>query len=360
MASGFITRLLRGSALALLCAGLLGSAQAALFARSSLDLQAESRAAAAEGKQLAVFMTLPDCPGCLDMERNVHPVPAVEKAFGQKFRTVRIDISANDKLIDPAGRVTTPSAFAERLRAVATPSYAFFGKDGQTLYRFTGTLDARGFRQLGDYVLAARYEQRPFVAPPRQTAGQPALRLHAELPAATLPQHPEFTLAATDGKTRHLSDFRGLAVALTVGYTQCPDVCPTTLAELKAAVEALPLHLRGQVQVLFATLDPERDGLPLLKEYADAFRPEGGRPILGLRGNAAETSNLIRQLQLVADKQPSASMGYTLDHTAGVFLFAADGRLLGLSPYGQRIDRLSSDLATLAGAARPHSPLAHH
>ncbi|UCV05650.1 SCO family protein [Dechloromonas denitrificans] len=350
-----------GLALALLALGTpAGPANAALFARTTTDLQAEVRAAAAEGKQLAVFLTLPDCPGCLEMERQVHAVPAIEKAFKRKFRTVSIDISTSDSLVDPAGRPSTPAAFAQRLRAVATPSYAFFNRDGQVLYRFTGTLDQNGFRQLADYVSSARYEQRPFVAPARQAAHATNLRLNAEPPTATVPLHPEFKLAATDGQTHRLADFRGLGVALAVGYTQCPDVCPTTLAELKAAVEALPPALKSQVQVLFATLDPERDAIPLLKDYATAFRPDGGRPILGLRGDAAETKNLIRQLQLVADKQPSASMGYTLDHTAGIFLFDADGRLLGLSPYGQPLKQLAADLASIAADASRRRQLAQH
>ena len=112
------------------------------------------------------------------------------------------------------------------------------------------------------------------------------------------------------------------------------------------------------MQILFVTLDPERDNLALLTEYAEAFRPNGGRPILGLRGDAKQTADFIRQLQLVADKQPSASMGYTLDHTAGIFLFAPDGRLLGLSPYGQPLKDLAADLKTIAADAR--SSAAHH
>jgi len=335
------------------------AAQAALFARSTNDLQAEARAAGAEGRQLAVFLTLPDCPGCREMDERVHGVPTLEKSFNRKFRSVRIDISRTEPLIDPAGRATTPAAFAQRLRAVATPSHAFFSAKGETLFRHTGTLDAKGFRQLTSYVAEQRYEQQPFVEPARQEA---ALGLNAEAVAPTLPARPDFALAATDGKTRSLADFRGVAVALAVGYTQCPDVCPTTLAEMKAAVEALPAGLRPQVQLLFATLDPERDGLPLLKEYAAAFKPAGGRPILGLRGNPAQTAALIGQLQLVAEKQPSASMGYTLDHTAGIFLFDARGRLLGLSPYGQPLAKLSRDLAVIATDAQAtrHQHLAQH
>jgi len=330
-------------------------AQAALFERAPSDLQAEVRAAAAEGKQLAVFLTLPDCPGCLEMERTVHRNATLEKRFARKFRSVRLDIAQSAAIIDPAGRKVAPGDFAKRLRAVATPSFAFFDGQGNTLYRYTGTLDVGGLRELGNFVASAAYEAKPF-APPVARRSEPAL--FADPPALTLPRQPDFTLVGTDGRPHRLADFRGVAVALAVGYTQCPDVCPTTLAELQAAVEALPGGQRQQIQVLFATLDPERDSLAILKEYADAFRPKGGRPILGLRGNPAQTADLIRQLQLVADKQPSASMGYTLDHTAGVFLFDARGRLLGLSPYGQPLAKLSRDLASLAG--RTAQSLAQH
>lgn len=330
-------------------------AEAALFERTASDLQAEVRAARAEGRQLAVFLTLPDCPGCLEMERSVHRDAALEKRFGRYFRSIRLDIAQAGTIIDPLGRNVTVSDFAKRLRAIATPSFVFFDGQGNTLYRYTGTLDIGGLRELGNFVASAAYEEKPF-APPVARRSEPAL--FADSPALTLPRQPDFALAGTDGRPRRLADFRGVAVALAVGYTQCPDVCPTTLAELQAAVEALPSGQRQQIQVLFATLDPERDSLAILKEYADAFRPRGGRPILGLRGNPAQTADLIRQLQLVADKQPSASMGYTLDHTAGVFLFDAQGRLLGLSPYGQPLDKLSRDLASLAG--RTAQSLAQH
>lgn len=343
----------------LLTVGMAPASHAALFTGTTADLQAEAQAAGRQGKLLAVFLTMPDCPGCLEMERNVHPDPATEKAFGKRFRTVQLDIVETRAIVDARGQSTTPTQLALRLRAVATPSYAFFDARGQVLYRYTGTLDKAGFRQLANYVDKGEYENRPFSPPPRQTAkgGASNPRLHAAAPAPTVPIRPDFTLAATDGKTYRPADFRGLAVALTVGYTQCPDVCPTTLAELKAAVEALPSNLRQQVQVLFVTLDPERDSLALLAEYADAFKPAGGRTILGLRGDTRQTADLIRQLQLVADKQPSASMGYTLDHTAGVFLFAPDGRLLGLSPYGQPLKDLAADLKTIAADARQS---AHH
>jgi protein SCO1/2 len=342
---------------AVVLAGLLPAmAQAALFDRLPTDFQAEAKAAGQEGKQLAVFMTLPDCPGCLEMERTVLREVASEKAFSRQYRGVRLDLADTREITDPAGRKTSVADFANRLHVFATPSFVFFNPKGEVLFRYTGTLDAAGLKRLAAYVAAGEYEKRPFTPPRRSIVrGEAsAAKLYADPPAATLPQHPEFQLAGTDGQEHRMANFLGTGVALAVGYTQCPDVCPTTLAELKAAVESLPADQRQHVQILFATLDPERDGIPLLRDYADAFRPKDGRPILGLRGNPEQTAALVRQLQLVAEKQPSASMGYTLDHTAGIFLFDATGRLLGLSPYGQPLNKLGSDLASIANHQSTH------
>ena len=341
---------LRQVAAALIILLASGGSHAALFARTADNLQREAEAAHADGKQLAIVLTLPDCPGCLEMERTVYRDRRTEKLIAGRFRTVRLDLSLATPIIDAMGRTTMVENFARRLRAVATPSFLFFAGDGSFLYRYTGTLDQTGLRDLADYVARAKFEEFPF-APRDAARGNSAAdkdgALHASPPAGNLPLYPEFALAASDGRERRLADFRGQVVALSVGYTQCPDVCPTTLIELKAAVEGLPPTLRRQVQVLFATVDPDRDGLAMLKEYVAAFSPTSGRPVLGLRGSAEATARLISQLQLVAEKRPSGSAGYTVDHTAGVFLFDANGRLRGLAPFGQSVTALRSDLAHL-------------
>lgn len=149
---------------------LFSQADAALFERTSADLQKEVRAAGQDGKQLAIFLTLADCPNCLEMERTVHTNGALEQAFSRQFRSVRLDISDASPLTAPSGKSSTAFDLARSLHAVATPSFAFFGKDGQVLYRYTGTLDAAGLRSLGRYVAREEYERRPFV-PPRRVAG---------------------------------------------------------------------------------------------------------------------------------------------------------------------------------------------
>ena len=324
-------------------------ARDALFSREATDLQAEAQAARAEGKRLAVAFTLPDCPGCREMERTVFQDPGVTARFSRQYRSVKLDLGRSEPINDPQGQRAPAADFARKLGAFATPSFAFFDGRGDFLYRFTGTLSATDFKRLGQYVAQARYEQRPFAA--TQVASTP--RHKADLPSAALPRQPEFLLADTTGRVRRLADFRGRAVALAVGYSQCPDVCPTTLAELKAAVEALPAARRGQVQVLFVTLDPERDSAALLKDYVAAFHPQGGRPFLGLWGGQVATADFIQELQLVAERQPSESLGYTLDHSAGIYLFDKSGALRGLSPYGQPVSALAADLGQLAGEAGP-------
>lgn len=336
---------------------------APLFATSSNDLAAEAAAARREGRRLVVAFTLPDCPGCLEMGREVFPDPATRAAFARRFHTVQVDLAASAPLVGPDGQPWNRVEFAQSLHAYATPSFAFFDDQGALLYRHTGTLDRAEFLRLGDYVASAAYEERPFVpgqaSAPQSTAGKTPkgtgtpLALRADAPDPSLPRHPQFRLTDSQGQSRHLSDFRGRVVALAVGYTRCPDVCPTTLSSLKAALEALPERLRRRVQVIFATLDPERDSAALLADYTAAFAPRGGLPFLGLRGNPEETQALIRQLSLVAEKRPAPGMDYTLDHTAGIFLIDAQGKLQGLAPYDGALADLRADLATLAAGAQP-------
>lgn len=148
------------------------TAHAALFERSTANLQDEAQAAARDGKLLAVLLTLPDCPGCIEMARRVHADPATAKALARQFRTARLDIASPAPIADANGATTSGPELARRLKAVATPSYAFFDGRGHFLYRYTGTLDAATFRKLGSYVARGDYEQRPF-------DGRPAADRHA-------------------------------------------------------------------------------------------------------------------------------------------------------------------------------------
>ncbi len=133
----------------------------------------------------------------------------------------------------------------------------------------------------------------------------------------------DFALADAAGQPRTLADYRGKAVALFFGYTQCPDVCPTTLAALAEATRSLGADA-ARVQVLFVTVDPERDTPALLAAYVPAFDPR----FVGLRGDAAATERTAREFKVIYQKVPGAAPDrYTMDHSAGTYLFDPAGRL---------------------------------
>lgn len=346
-------------------------------AGASLDLAREAAAARAEGKRLVLYFELPDCPGCARMKREVFPDPRVRADFGRRYRTVRVALPGESgalgaTLTDPQGQRVGASQLADRYRVLGTPAFVFF--DGADfLYRHVGPLDATDFRALGRFVDTAAYEREPFAEyrakqRPRLLAGlgkagppPPTAVLNAAPAPEAAYAFALREVGIAGAPLRRLADYRGKVVALAVGYTQCPDVCPTTLAELKAALAALP-GLSGlggaaqDVQVLFATLDPDRDTPALLGEYVRAFAPR----FAALRGDARQTAAFIRDFGLVAERQPSETLGYTLDHTAGIFLIDRQGRVRGLSPYGQPVELLAADLAALAreGRVRGAQPLA--
>ncbi len=150
----------------------------------------------------------------------------------------------------------------------------------------------------------------------------------------------DFRLTDQNGKTRTLADFRGKAVVIFFGYTQCPDFCPTTLSELAAAMKELGADA-GRVQVLFVTVDPERDTREVLAHYVPAFDPS----FLGLYGDAAATAEVAKEFKIIYQKQPGREPGsYTLDHSAGTYIFDPEGRLRVYETYGPGPDVYAHDL----------------
>ncbi|MBU1214139.1 MAG: SCO family protein [Gammaproteobacteria bacterium] len=152
----------------------------------------------------------------------------------------------------------------------------------------------------------------------------------------------DFSLHDPSGKAVTLADFRGKAVALFFGYIHCPDVCPTTLADMAQVMRMLGKESE-KVQVLFVTLDPERDKPELLAQYAPAFYPS----FLGLYGDAQETAQAARAFDIIYQKQATKSGSYTLDHSAGTFLIAPSGSPVLLSPFAQRPEYLAQDIRLL-------------
>lgn len=155
----------------------------------------------------------------------------------------------------------------------------------------------------------------------------------------------ELTLTDHTGKTRTLADFRGKVVVVFFGYTHCPDVCPTTLAELKVAREQLGDDGK-RVQVLFVTVDPERDTRELLANYVPAFDPS----FLGLYGDAAETARVAKEFKVFYQKAPGKTPdSYTVDHSSGSYVFDPQGHLRLLVRPGN-VSNLVADLRILLGA----------
>ena len=150
----------------------------------------------------------------------------------------------------------------------------------------------------------------------------------------------DFALVDASGAPRTLADFRGKAVVLFFGYTQCPDVCPTTMAELAQVMKRLGPDA-DRVQVLFVTVDPDRDTAALLAQYVPAFDAR----FIGLRGDAEATQRTAKEFKVIYQKQPGKTPGsYTVDHSAGTFIFDPKGRLRLFVNYGQGPDVFTHDL----------------
>jgi protein SCO1/2 len=158
----------------------------------------------------------------------------------------------------------------------------------------------------------------------------------------------DFALVDHNGKARTLADFRGKAVVIFFGYTQCPDVCPTTLSTLAEAMRRLGPDA-ARVQVLFVTIDPERDTAELLSHYVTVFDPS----FLGLSGDAEATARTAKEFKVIYQKQPGSTSGsYTMDHSAGTFMFDPEGRLRLYAGYGKDADVFVHDLTLLLQTAR--------
>jgi protein SCO1/2 len=158
----------------------------------------------------------------------------------------------------------------------------------------------------------------------------------------------DFALADHAGKPRTLADFRGKVVVLFFGYTQCPDVCPTTLSALAEAMRHLGPDA-AQVQVLFVTIDPARDTAELLSHYVTAFDPS----FLGLWGDADATARTAKEFKILYQKQPGRTPEtYTMDHSAGTFVFDGEGRLRLYVGHGQDAEFFAHDIRELMRTAK--------
>jgi len=148
-------------------------------------------------------------------------------------------------------------------------------------------------------------------------------------------------LTGHDGKPRALADFAGKAVVITFGFTHCPDICPTILADVAQAVKKLGPD-GGRVQVLFITVDPERDTREALAKYVTAFDPR----FLGLSGDAEATLRTAKEFKVFHEKRKSGDT-YTVDHSAQSFVVDSKGRLRLFVRHDRIAADLGGDLRTL-------------
>lgn len=154
----------------------------------------------------------------------------------------------------------------------------------------------------------------------------------------------DFSLIDPDGKVRTLADFKGKVVVMFFGYTQCPDICPTTLTEMQQVMTLLGPQ-SDKVQVLFVTVDPERDTAAILKQYVPSFDPR----FLGLRpADEAALEKVAKDFKIYYKRVPGTSPGsYTMDHTAGSYAFDPQGRLRLYIKHAQGPETLAHDLKEL-------------
>ena len=157
----------------------------------------------------------------------------------------------------------------------------------------------------------------------------------------------DFKLTDHTGQVRTLADYRGKVVALFFGFTQCPDICPTTLSDLAQVKQQLGTD-GDKLQVLFITLDPERDTQEVLAGFVPAFDPS----FVALRGSRAEIDQAVKDFKIFAQKVPAKEgAGYTIDHTAATYVYDSQGRIRLFVRHGQT-QSLAADVKQLLPPSR--------
>jgi len=159
----------------------------------------------------------------------------------------------------------------------------------------------------------------------------------------------QFELTDFDGRRRTLADFKGKVTAVFFGYTQCPDACPTTMAELAGIAKSLGPDA-SRLQVVFITVDPARDTAALLKNYVTNFNPS----FVALRGDDAQTKAVAKEFKVFYEKVPGKTPdSYTMDHTAGTYVFDTQGRIRLFARQNMDAAELTDDIKALLAEKTP-------
>lgn len=155
----------------------------------------------------------------------------------------------------------------------------------------------------------------------------------------------DFSLTDHTGAKRTLADYRGKVVAVFFGFTQCPDVCPTTLADMAQVKKTLGKD-GDQLQVLFITVDPERDTQQLLARFVPGFDPS----FVGLYGSPEQTAATAKEFKVFYQKVAGkTATSYSVDHTAGTYIIDREGRVRLFVRHGEKVEPIAQDLKRLMG-----------
>jgi protein SCO1/2 len=153
---------------------------------------------------------------------------------------------------------------------------------------------------------------------------------------------PEFTLQGSDGGELRLGRYRGKLVLLSFGFTNCAEVCPTTLATMARARKLLG-KAGDAVQVVYVTVDPERDDAARMKNYLGVFDPT----FVGGTGKPEALASVRKSYGIVAVKHPMGDSGYVMEHSSSVFLIDREGKLRAVMPYGHAAGDFVHDIKLL-------------
>lgn len=152
---------------------------------------------------------------------------------------------------------------------------------------------------------------------------------------------PDFTLRGSDGNELRLSRYRGKVVIVVFGFTSCPQVCPTTLSTLARARKQLGSEAEG-LQVVYITVDPERDSVEHMREYLLHFDAS----FLGATGTEEQLASVRKEYGIFANRENSGA-GYAFNHSSSTYLVDRNGNLRALMPYGQEPDAYVHDVRIL-------------
>ncbi|PAT31106.1 SCO family protein [Vandammella animalimorsus] len=174
------------------------------------------------------------------------------------------------------------------------------------------------------------------------TGSEPAAKFHT-LDISGVDYAKGFSMPDAHGQHRSLADFAGKVVFVYFGFAQCPDICPTTMLEM-AEVKKLLGEDGDKLQIVFVTVDPERDTPEVMRAYMESFDPQA----VALVGNAEQIAAMARDFKVFYEKKPGSTPDtYTIDHSASGYMYDPQGRLRLYVRYGTPVDQIAADVRQL-------------